>query len=93
MNKARLTFIGAAGDEDLSLGVEAPAEICLVMILDSLAEAKSTLRVGIVIRGHGLQSFFGRFSDPGRRGKVHIPLTEIDAIRWKIRGTATDKTQ
>ena len=49
MEQGRLTFIGAAGDEDFGFCVETATEICLVMVLDSFTETKPALRVGIMI--------------------------------------------
>ena len=51
---ARLTFVGAASDENFSVGVEVATEICLVMLLDGLTEAESALGVRIVVRSHRL---------------------------------------
>ena len=89
----QLTFVGTTGDEDFCLNVEAPAEVCIVMFLESLAETESALRVGIMVGGHRSQSLLARFPDPGGWGEVHVPLTKIDAIRGKIRGAATKKTR
>jgi len=62
-------------------------EVCLIMILDSLTKTKSALWMGIMICCHRFQSLFSRFPDPWGWGKVHVPLTKVDAIGWKIRST------
>ena len=87
----QLTFVGTTGDEDLCLNVEAPAEVCVVVFLKSLAETESALWVGIMVCGHRSQSLFARFCDPGGWGEVHVPLAKIDAIRREIHGTVTKK--
>jgi len=48
----QLTFVGAAGDDDFCFDVEVPTEVWIVTFLESLAETKSALWMGIVIGGH-----------------------------------------
>ena len=47
----------------------------------------------VVVRSYGIQGLRCGVSDPFRRRKVHIPLTEIDAIRGQVGSTTRRQSQ
>lgn len=83
----------ATGDEDFCLDVEALTEVSFIMVLDSLAEMKSTLRVRIMVCRHGLQSLLGHFPDPGGQPKVHVSPTKVNTIMWEVHNARIDEAQ
>lgn len=80
------TFVCPARNKNLGLNIEIPAKVRTKVLLEGLAEADTTLRVGVVVRSHRVERLSGGLLDPYRRGEVHVALSEIDAVRRKVRG-------
>lgn len=81
------TFVCTTSYQDLRLWIQRPAKIGLVMCLDSLAEAETAFRMGVMVCGDGVQCLLGGRFNPLRRSKVHVSLSKVNAVRWEIGGT------
>ena len=81
------TFIRSAGNKNLGLDIKTPAKLRAIVFLEGLTKTDTALRVGVVVCSYGVERFSCCVLDPLRRGKVHVALTEIDAVRGEIRST------
>lgn len=75
------TFIGPAGYENLRLDIKLSMQKRAKMGLNGFAKPYATFRVGVVVCSDCVQCAVGCIPNPLRRGKVHVALTKVDAIR------------
>ena len=90
-----MTFICTAGDQYLCFYVQRPVEGILIKGFDRIAQAYAALWMGVMISQHVFEGGICSIGDPGRWGKIHVPLAEVDAIGREIcsAGDAIDKRE
>lgn len=74
------TFISTTRNKNLRVNVEISVELVAIELLDRLAQTRTPSRMGVVVWSYGIESFFCGSYDPFRRRKVHITLTEVQAV-------------
>jgi hypothetical protein len=82
--KIKRTFICTAGDQNFRFHVKISVKLRTIEVSDSLAKARASSGVRIMIRRYSLQGLFSSFRDPLRGPEIHEALAKADTIRGQI---------
>ena len=63
------------------------------MRLEGFPKPDAALGMGVVVCRHLVQGLLCRRLDPFRRRKVHVSLSQVDAVCREVRGTANSSDQ